>query len=134
MEEEDIDEISLIGVQSFMEEQKRKIEEVKIMTNHWEMNIEDKVAIIRKEVEEKIVVISDRVVEAFYKDDNSITIMEEGIESVSVVNSRPNYKIFISTAFRSKENTFPLPIRPNTILQIINEPLIASIIIIESLA
>ena len=116
MEDEDIDKIGLIGAQFFIEEQKQKIEEVKVATNCLEVNIKNKVAIIRKEAEEKIAAMSNRAVAVFYKDNDSIATIEEGIELSLVANSRPNYKISTPTVSRSEVNTSLTPIRPNTTL------------------
>jgi hypothetical protein len=107
------------------------MEEAKTTSKRPEVEMEEKVAAIRKEAEEKIATMSNKVAAAFYKDDDSIATIEEGVELVLVAKN--SYTI-ASSIPKSIKDLIPLPppIQPNTNI-LTDEQLIASIIIMKSL-
>ena len=79
MEQEELDNIGLSGAQSFLATQKKEIEEVLIGSIRRPEVVEVAVQIekIRKEAEAKITIMINRTAASYYKDDNSITTIED---------------------------------------------------------
>ena len=81
------------------------MEEIKKATQQSNIDIEAKVAEIRKEVEEKIAAMINKATAAYYKDNGSIIIMKEGKEVISAAPPRKHISIVLSTPSTNKINT-----------------------------
>ena len=102
MEEDDQDDIGLEGAQSYIEEQKQKMEAAKLstVTRPDPSAIEDKVVQMRKEAEEQITAMKNKAEAAYYKDDDSIATMED--ESASIGNKSSSTTSNLTTTSRSR--------------------------------
>ena len=87
-----------------LNKQKIKMEEIKKATQQLDVNIEAKVAEVRKEAEKKIVAMTNKAATVYYKDDDSIATMEEGKELISAALPRKHVLIASSTPSTNKIN------------------------------